>query len=211
MTASPLRPANAPGLNRWLLHPLTKPLLWLALAAPAAWLTWAAWNEQLGANPAETLIRSLGDWTLRGLCLTLAISPLRDWTGASGLLRWRRNLGVATFAYGTLHWLAYAWLDQGLVLDELLRDVAKRPFILVGTAAWVAMLPLAATSFNAAIRWLGGRAWKDLHKLTYALGPLALLHFFWMKAGKHDLAEVTLYALLVGALLGWRVWRRPPG
>ncbi len=187
-----------------LLHPLTKPVLWLLLAVPAAWLLWAGLHGQLGANPAEALIRSLGDWTLRFLCLTLAISPLRDWTGASGLLRFRRNLGVATFVYGTLHWLAYAWLDQGLELDALLVDVAKRPFILVGTAAWLAMMPLALTSFNAAIRWLGGRAWKDLHKVTYALGPLALLHFFWMKAGKNDFLEVAIYALVIGGLLGWR-------
>lgn len=203
------RPPQATGLSRWLLHPLAKPLLWLLLAAPAAWLLWAAWHDQLGSNPAEALIRSLGDWTLRLLCLTLAVSPLRDWTGLSALLRFRRNLGVATFVYATLHWLAYAWLDQGLVLHELLADVAKRPFILVGTAAWLAMLPLALTSFNAAIRWLGGRAWRDLHKVTYALGPLALLHFFWMRAGKNDFLEVTLYALVIGLLLGWRRWRSP--
>ena len=191
-------------MNRWLLHPGAKPVLWLLLAAPLAGLTWAAWQDQLGANPAEALLRSLGDWTLRMLCLTLAISPLRDWTGASGWLRLRRNLGVATFIYATLHWLAYAWFDQGLELLALWTDVTKRPFILVGTAAWLAMVPLAVTSFNAAIRWLGGRAWKDLHKITYALGPLALLHFFWMRAGKQDFLEVALYALVIGALLGWR-------
>lgn len=193
-------------MNKLLLHPLAKPVLWLLLAAPAAWLTGGAIQDTLGANPAEALIRSLGDWTLRLLCLTLAISPLRQIGGWPALLRLRRNLGVATFLYGSLHWLAYAWLDQGLEWSALVHDVAKRPFILVGTAAWLAMLPLAVTSFNAAIRAMGGKAWKDLHRVIYVIGPVALLHFLWMKSGKHDYAEVTLYALLIGALLAWRRW-----
>lgn len=191
-------------MNRLLLHPLAKPTFWLLLALPAAALVLGAANNTLGANPAEALIRSLGDWTLRLLCLTLAITPLRQLMGWTGLARLRRSAGVATFVYASLHWLAYAWLDQGLDWPALLHDVAKRPFILVGTAAWLAMLPLAATSFNAAVRWMGGPAWRDLHKVTYVLGPLALLHFFWMKAGKNDFLEVALYALLVAALLGWR-------
>jgi sulfoxide reductase heme-binding subunit YedZ len=195
-------------MNRLLLHPAAKPLLWLLLCLPLAGLIWGGFHDALGANPAETLIRRLGDWTLRGLCLTLAITPLRQLSGWNGLIRFRRAIGVATFGYATLHWLAYAWLDQGLDVDALLKDIAKRPFILVGTAAWLALLPLAATSFNAAIRAMGGKAWRDLHKLVYVIGPVALLHFFWMKAGKHDFGEVTLYGLVVAALLGWRVWRR---
>lgn len=195
-------------MNRLFLHPLAKPALWLLLAAPLAHLVWAAFHDTLGANPAEALIRSLGDWTLRLLCLTLAVSPVRQIMGWPALLRWRRNLGVATFLYGSLHWLAYAWLDQGLEWAALWQDVLKRPFILVGTAAWLAMVPLAATSFNAAVRWLGGRAWKDLHRVTYVLGPVALLHFFWMRAGKNDFLEVAVYALVVGALLGWRWLQR---
>jgi sulfoxide reductase heme-binding subunit YedZ len=194
--------------NRLLLHPAAKPVLWAMLAAPAGQLLVDAWANALGPNPAEALIRSLGDWTLRLLCLTLAVGPLRQLTGWAGLLRFRRNVGVACFLYGSLHWLAYAWLDQGLDGAALLHDVAKRPFILVGTVAWLAMLPLAATSFNAAIRAMGAPAWKDLHKVIYVIGPVALLHFYWMKAGKHDLLEVTLYALLIGGLLGWRRWGR---
>lgn len=194
-------------MNRWLLHPLAKPVVWLLLAAPGAWLLWGAVNNTLGANPAEALIRSLGDWTLRGLCLTLAITPLRQLSGWSGLARFRRNVGVATFIYATLHWSAYAWLDMEWVLDALLKDIPKRPFILVGTAAWLALLPLAATSFNAAVRWLGGRAWRDLHKLTYVIGPVALLHFWWMRAGKNDLLEPAIYALVIGGLLAARRWR----
>jgi len=194
-------------MNRWLLHPLAKPVVWLLLAAPGAWLLWAALNNSLGANPAEALIRSLGDWTLRGLCLTLAITPLRQLSGWSGLARFRRNVGVATFVYATLHWSAYAWLDMEWALDALLKDIGKRPFILVGTAAWLALLPLAATSFNAAVRWMGGRAWRDLHKLTYAIGPVALLHFWWVRAGKNNLLEPAIYALVIGGLLAARRWR----
>ena len=99
-------------IQRWLLHPAAKPVLWLLLALPAASLVWRGFHDALGPNPAEALIRGLGDWTLRLLCLTLLVTPLRTWTGWHALARWRRSLGVTTFLYGTLHWLAYAWLDQ---------------------------------------------------------------------------------------------------
>ncbi len=194
-------------MNRWILHPAAKPLLWLVLAAPAALLLAGALANTLGPNPAEALIRSLGDWTLRLLCLTLAITPLRQITGWHALLRWRRNLGVATFIYGSLHWLAYAWLDQGLEPAALWADVLKRPFILVGTAAWLAMLPLAATSFNRAIKAMGGRAWKDLHKVIYGVAITALLHFLWMRSAKNNYGEVAIYGLIIAVLLAWR-WQQ---
>ncbi|MBT9594529.1 MAG: sulfoxide reductase heme-binding subunit YedZ [Vitreoscilla sp.] len=197
-------------MNRWLAHPAAKPVVWALLALPFGWLLWSAVQNTLGANPAEALIRSLGDWTLRALCLTLAISPLRQWTGWHQLLRHRRAIGVATFAYGTLHWLAYAWLDQGLEIDALLKDVAKRPFILVGTLAWLLLLPLAATSFNRAIKWLGGKRWQTLHKAIYLIAGLGILHFFWMRSAKSNYAEVLVYAVIIGGLLAWRlrgVWR----
>jgi methionine sulfoxide reductase heme-binding subunit len=200
-----------PAMNRLLAHPAAKPVLWTLLCLPLAWLVWRAMNEALGANPAETLIRALGDWTLRGLVLTLAITPLREWTGWHQLLRHRRAIGVATFCYATLHWLSYAWLDQGLDLDALLKDVAKRPFILVGTLAWLLLLPLAATSFNRAIKALGAKRWQALHKAVYAIACLAILHFFWMRSGKHLYGEVAIYGAIVAVLLGWRVrkaWRR---
>jgi sulfoxide reductase heme-binding subunit YedZ len=193
--------------NRLLAHPAAKPVLWTLLALPLAWLVWHAVQDTLGPNPAEALIRALGDWTLRGLVLTLAISPLRDWTGWHQLLRHRRAIGVATFCYATLHWLAYAWLDQGLEIDALLKDVAKRPFILVGTLAWLLLLPLAATSFNRAIKALGARRWQALHKAVYAIALLAILHFFWMRSGKQLYGEVAVYAAIVFGLLAWRVWR----
>jgi methionine sulfoxide reductase heme-binding subunit len=193
--------------NRLLAHPAAKPVLWVLLALPLAWLAWGAVQGTLGPNPAEALIRGLGDWTLRGLVLTLAISPLRAWTGWHQLLRHRRAIGVATFCYATLHWLSYAWLDQGLELDALLKDVAKRPFILVGTLAWLLLLPLAATSFNRAIKALGAKRWQALHKTVYAIALLAILHFFWMRSGKQLYGEVAVYAAIVFGLLAWRLVR----
>ncbi len=195
-------------MNRFLLHPACKPLLFLLALGPLAWLVGGAVNNTLGANPAEALIRSTGDWTLRFLCLTLAITPLRQWTGWTALVRLRRMLGLFTFFYGVLHFLGYAWLDMGLDLADILRDIPKRPFVLVGTAALLLMLPLAATSFDRAIRALGGARWRRLHQAVYAVAVLGILHFFWMRSGKNDYAEVAVYATVLGGLLGWRVWKR---
>ena len=190
-----------------LLHPLAKPLVFVLCLLPLAWLIFGAINDQLGANPAEALIRSLGDWTLRFLCLTLAVTPLRVRTRTPQLARYRRMLGLFTFFYACLHLLAYGWLDMGLDVADIGRDILKRPFILVGFACWLLLLPLAATSFNRAVRWLGGRQWQALHRLAYVIAPLALLHFFWMKSGKNDFAEVAVYALVIATLLLERLVR----
>ena len=197
-------------MNRHLLHPAAKPLLIAVVVGPFVWLLYGALANRLGTNPAEALIRSTGDWTLRLLCLTLAVTPLREATGWSALARFRRILGVATFGYAVLHALAYAWLDMGFVVGDIVRDIAKRPFILVGTTAMLLMLPLAATSFDAAIKALGASRWRALHRAVYAIAGLGLLHLFWMRAGKNDFAEVGVYAAVVAALLGWRLvrWRR---
>ena len=190
-----------------LLHPAAKPIVFALCLLPFASLFHGAWTDTLGANPAEALIRSLGEWTLRFLCLTLAVTPLRTWTGWHALARFRRMLGLYAFFYGLLHLLAYAWFDMGFYVDEIARDIAKRPFILVGFAAMVLMLPLAATSFNRAIKALGAARWQRLHRLVYAVAGLGLLHFFWMRAGKNDFAEVAVYAAILGVLLGWRMKR----
>jgi len=153
------------------------------------------------------MIRSTGDWTLRLLCLTLAVTPVRQWTGWHALARLRRMLGLFTFFYGVVHFLCFAWLDMGFDIDAIVRDIGKRPFILVGTAALGLMLPLAATSFNRAIRALGAKRWQALHRAVYATALLAILHFFWMRAGKNDFAEVAVYAAVLSLLLGWRSWR----
>ncbi len=200
-------------MNAVLGHPAAKPAGFVLALLPLAWLVFGAVANTLGANPAEALIRSTGDWTLRLLCLTLAVTPLRQLTGWHALARWRRMLGLFTFFYGVLHFLCYAWLDMGLDLALILPDIAKRNFILVGTAALLLLLPLAATSFNRAIRALGAARWQALHRAVYAVALLALLHFFWMRAGKNDFAEWGVYAAVLGALLGWRAWRyaRPHG
>jgi sulfoxide reductase heme-binding subunit YedZ len=184
-----------------------KPVVWLLCLMPFAWLVWGAANEALGANPAEYLIRATGDWTLRLLCVTLAVTPLRVTFGLPELLRLRRMFGLFTYFYVVLHLLCYSWLDMGFEWGDIATDIAKRPFILVGFSAFVLLTPLALTSFNRAIRWLGAKRWQWLHRLVYAVAVLAVLHFFWMRAGKSNFAEVLVYASVLFALLAWRFFR----
>ena len=191
-----------------LLHPGAKPLVFTLCLLPLVWLVYAAAADRLGANPAEALIRSTGDWTLRMLCLTLAVTPLRLALAQPALARFRRMLGLYTFAYGALHLLCYGWFDMGLDLPEIARDILKRPFILVGMGCFAVLLALALTSFNRAMRWMGGRRWQQLHRGIYLAAGLAILHFFWMRAGKNDFAEVAVYAVLLAALLLARPWLR---
>ncbi len=195
-------------MNKLLLHPAAKPALFVLALVPFGHLLWGALANTLGANPAEALIRGTGDWVLRFLCITLAITPLREWTGWHALARLRRMTGLFAWFYGVTHFLCYAWLDMGLDLADIIKDIPKRPFILVGTLAMLLMTPLAATSFNRAIKALGAQRWKALHKLVYAIVLLGLLHFFWMRAGKNDFGEWSIYAAIVLLLLGWRVWKR---
>jgi methionine sulfoxide reductase heme-binding subunit len=190
-----------------LLHPAAKPLVVVLALLPLAWLVFGAVADRLGANPAEYLIRATGDWTLRFLCLTLAITPLRVTAGLPALARFRRMLGLFTYFYACLHLLCYAWFDMGLDAAEIAKDIAKRPFILVGFSAFLLLTPLAATSFNRAVKAMGARTWQALHRAVYGIAGLALLHFFWMRAGKNDFAEVAVYGAILGVLLGWRLWR----
>ena len=193
--------------RHFLLLPASKYLLQCVLVLPFAWMLWALFNDGLGANPAEALNRSTGDWTLRCLCLVLAVTPLRHVLRTPELIRFRRSLGLAAFGYACLHLLCYAWFDQSFDIDEIAKDLVKRPFIWLGMLGFVLMLPLALTSSNAAVRWLGGKRWQYLHRLVYALLVFALLHFYWMRAGKNNFAEVWVYACVLGALLAYRVWR----
>ncbi|WP_290676189.1 sulfite oxidase heme-binding subunit YedZ [Aquabacterium sp.] len=196
------------GLNQLLLKPWVKPLLWLLCAVPLVVLVIKGFTGHLGANPAEKLIKETGEWALRWLWLTLAISPLREAASLPTLMRYRRALGVTTFVYALIHFLAYAWLDKGLLIDDIVKDVIKRNFILVGVVALALMTPLALTSFNSAIRKLGGRQWQALHKLVYAVALLGLLHFYWKKSAKNDVSEVMVYAVILAVLLGWRAMRK---
>jgi len=192
-------------LRNALRHAAAKPLLGVLLLLPFAWLVWGAFHDALGANPAEYLIRATGDWTLRALCLALAVTPLRAGLALPELARFRRMLGLTVYGYAVLHLLCYSWLDMGFEWADIAHDIAKRPFIWVGFSAFVLLTPLAATSFNAAIRRLGAKRWQVLHKAVYLVAGLAVLHFDWMRAGKNNFAEVWVYGLILGSLLLWRV------
>lgn len=194
-------------VNQRLLSRFAKPVAFVMGLLPFFWLVTAAVMDWLGANPAEALERSTGDWTLRMLCVVLAITPLRTMAGLSALARFRRMAGLFVFFYAVLHLLAYSWFDMGFELADIAKDIVKRPFILVGFSAIVLLTPLALTSFNRAIRALGGRRWQALHRLVYAIAVLAVVHFFWMRDGKNNFAEVAVYAVILGSLLGWRLAR----
>lgn len=188
------------------MHPAVKPLVFVLCLLPFAWLVYGAFTDGLGANPAEYLIRATGDWTLRFICIVLAVTPLRVMTGVNALARLRRMLGLFAYFYVVVHLLSYGWFDMGFDLPEIAKDIAKRPFILVGFSAFVLLTPLAATSFNRAIKAMGAKRWQALHKLVYLIAGLGLLHFFWMRAGKNNFAEVFVYAGIIAVLLAWRIW-----
>lgn len=192
-------------LQKFLRHGSAKPGVLLLGLAPFFGLFWGASQDELGANPAEFLSRATGDWTLRLLCITLAITPLRQFLGWPELARFRRMLGLLTYFYALLHLLCYSWLDMGFDWAETVRDIAKRPFIWLGFGAFVLLTLLAATSWNRAVRWLGGKRWQRLHRSVYAIAALSLLHFFWMRAGKNNFTEVWVYAAVITVLMAWRV------
>jgi len=177
---------------------------------PLARLFVLGFTDRLGANPVEFVMRSLGTWTLVMLCLTLAITPLRWLTGWTWLVRLRRMFGLFCFFYVSLHFTTYIWLDQWFDLASILKDIAKRPFITAGFAAFLLLIPLAATSTNAMAKRLGGRNWQRLHRLVYLIAGLAILHYWWHKAGKNDFSQVSIYAVILAGLLGARLihWTR---
>lgn len=192
------------------MRPAAKVLVFAICLLPFTRLAWGAigaamGSDALGANPAEFLLRATGDWTLRFLCVTLAVTPGRKLLNLPALARFRRMLGLYAFFYVCLHFICYAWFDKNFVWGDIAADIAKRPFILVGTLALVLMIPLAATSFNNVIKALGARRWQALHRAIYAIVLLGLLHFFWLRAGKNNFAEVSVYAAVIALLLGWRV------
>ena len=183
-----------------------KSALFLVCLIPA-FLLWRGFElDTLGANPIETVTRSLGEWTLRFLLITLTVTPLRKYTGWHWLIRLRRMLGLFTFAYGVSHLLTYVWLDQFFDWEAIARDIIKRPFITVGFAALMLMLPLAVTSSNYAIRKLGGRRWQSLHRAIYPIAILGCVHFWWLV--KKDVTWPLVYTVITVALLGIRAWWR---
>ena len=205
MAAALSAPAPLVRLRSLLLRPAAKVVLFILAMVPFAWLLYGAVTNNLGANPTEYLTRATGDWTLRFLCLTLAVTPLRTIASTPQLARFRRMLGLFVYFYAVLHLLCYVWFDMEFNLADILKDIPKRTFILVGFAAFLLLTCMAATSFNRAIKAMGAKRWQMLHKAVYAVAVLAILHFFWMRAGKNDFTEVFVYAAILAALLGWRV------
>jgi sulfoxide reductase heme-binding subunit YedZ len=200
MAVSP--PARALGL--------VKPVVFAAALLPFAVLVRMIVQDDLGPNPVETLNRYTGDWTLRLLLLTLAVTPLRGLTGWTYPMRLRRMLGLFAFFYACLHFLSWIAVDKLFEWGEIVADVAERPFITLGFASFVLLIPLAATSTNGMMRRLGGRRWRALHRLVYAIGVGGVAHFLWLV--KSDIREPLVYGAILGLLLGYRLWhwrRRP--
>jgi sulfoxide reductase heme-binding subunit YedZ len=182
-----------------------KAALFLLCLAPLGWLAWRAWRQELTANPIEYITHFTGDWTQRFVIATLAVTPLRKRLGLAGLIRYRRTIGLFAFFYGSLHFLTYIWLDKFFDIHEIVKDVAKRPFITAGFTAFVLMVPLAVTSTAGWIRRLGGRRWERLHRLIYVTAIAAVAHYYWLV--KSDIRLPVFYGTLVALLLAYRLPR----
>lgn len=182
---------------------VAKTFIWVACLTPLLRLGWKGLTGGLGANPIEFITLSTGTWTLVFLLATLAITPLRRLSGQSWLIRFRRLVGLFAFFYGVLHFITYVWLDKFFDVQDMIKDVAKRPFITAGFLAFLLLVPLAATSTAGAIRWMGGRRWQLLHRLIYVSGVSAVVHFWWKV--KADVRKPAIYAAVLGILLGLRL------
>ncbi len=187
---------------RWI----GKPLVFVAALLPFGWLVWLGGSDQLGANPIETITRYTGDWTLRFLFITLAVTPLRNLSGWNWLMRLRRMLGLYAFFYAVLHFATYLVLDQFFAWEHIVDDIAERPYITVGFASFVLLIPLAITSTNAMVRRLGGRRWQRLHRSVYVIAIGGVVHFLWLV--KADLREPLIYGAILAVLLGYRLVKR---
>ncbi len=182
--------------------------LFLLALVPLARMVYLTVTNQL-VEPLEFITRGTGDWTLYFLCITLAVTPLRRLTKWNWLVRLRRMIGLYAFFYAALHFTTFLWFDHGFDVQEMWKDVIKRPFITVGFIAFLLLVPLAVTSTNAMVKRLGGKRWQWLHRLVYLIAPLGILHFWWMKAGKHNFTQPILFGAIVLVLLGMRVvWSR---
>ncbi len=179
-----------------------KAVLFVACLIPVMRLGWLAMHHGLGANPIEYITRSTGWWILSFLMLTLLVTPLRRLTGWNWLLRLRRMLGLYAFFYVCLHFSIYIWLDQFFDLHDIIKDIAKRPFITIGFAGFVLLIPLAVTSTHAMVRRLGSKRWQALHRLVYVIAILGVIHFWWLV--KKDITEPLIFAFVLAILLGVR-------
>lgn len=180
-----------------------KPVIFLACLGPVASLAWRGFHAELGANPIEAITHGTGDWTLRFLLITLAVSPLRKLTRQYWLINFRRMFGLFAFFYGFLHLMTYVWLDKFFDVHEMLHDIAKRRFITAGMTAFVLMIPLALTSTKWSIRKLGGKRWQVLHRLIYASVAAGVIHYIWLV--KADLRKPLEYGAVLAVLLTYRL------
>ncbi|MGD0499657.1 MAG: protein-methionine-sulfoxide reductase heme-binding subunit MsrQ [Bryobacteraceae bacterium] len=188
-----------------------KILLFAVCLAPFAWLARRAWNQDLTPNPIEYITHFTGDWTIRLIVATLAVTPLRKLLNRPGWIRYRRMIGLFAFFYGCLHFLTYLCVDKFFDFHAIAKDIGKRPFITVGFTAFVCLVPLAVTSTAGWIRRLGGKGWQRLHRLIYVTAVAGVIHYYWLV--KSDIRLPALYGVLVALLLGYRLgaWnpRRP--
>lgn len=185
---------------------IIKSLLFALALLPFGRLFLFAFTDQLGANPIEFITRNTGDWTLYFLCITLTVTPLRRLSKWNWLIKLRRMIGLFAFFYAALHFTTFLWFDHFFDVSEMLKDVIKRPFITVGFAAFVLLIPLAITSTNGMVKRLGGKRWQWLHRLIYVIASLGILHYWWMKAGKHDFEQPIIFGVIVAALLLIRIF-----
>ena len=182
--------------------------VFIVASIPFLRLVIAAIYDGLGANPLEFITRNTGDWTLYFLCITLAITPARKLLQWHWLIRLRRMLGLFSFFYAACHFLTFLWFDHFFEIEEMWRDVIKRPFITVGFIAFVMLIPLALSSSNWAIRKMGGKTWQLLHRAVYVIVPLGVLHYVWMRAGKNNFTQPIVFGAIVALLLGMRLYWR---
>ncbi len=193
-----------------LIRKIIKPAIFVTALIPLALLVWDAVADALGPNPVEAIRLRTGDWTLRFLLITLAVTPVRRLTGWNALIRVRRMLGLFAFFYACLHLITYVWLDQGFYWSGIVDDIVERPYITIGVASFLLLVPLAATSTNGMVRRLGGQRWRRLHRLVYPAAFAGVFHFLWLV--KADTREPLIYlAILTGLMVlrlpSWRGWR----
>lgn len=181
-----------------------KPIIFVLCLAPLAYLAEGALSNTLSANPIDDITKETGIWTLRFLMITLAVTPLRKISGWSQLSRFRRMFGLYAFFYGCLHFTTYIYLDKFFDLDEILADIAKRPFITIGFAAFSIMIPLAITSTDRITKWVGGKRWQLLHRLVYVSAICGVIHYLWLV--KADTSRPLTYGAILAVLLGYRLW-----
>ncbi len=181
-----------------------KPMVFILCLLPLGLLAYNAFTDNLSANPISDITNETGVWTLRLLVMTLSVTPLRRITGWSSLQRFRRMLGLFAFLYVCLHFTTYIYLDKFFDWQEMIRDIAKRPFITVGFTAFALLIPLAMTSFDSVMKWMGGKRWRRLHRIIYVCAALGVIHYLWLV--KADTHRPVIYGIIVAFLLGYRAW-----